>query len=266
MFYIRKPKINVQLEDYKDALYSSLLNEDWVYKAYNNETNIMQWLNTSNPVLTKKAINEYKKTKDIASLIKAKNQVCFSDQAIEMIFEAGKSKTNVKLAEMIFNKTSLYANATKYLFYEYCENTGEKLNATIMPFPKNIEETTKPISTFCIKNSDETIFYAELKERTLEISSDNKKFEQYFENRQKSKDIKKRFLQKEQLSDDNYKACVRDLINLKESPIPVAKCFLTSENCDFKILYRGNQTFSDQLCERTLTGCDIKVLSITKIK
>lgn len=266
MFYIRKPKIDVKLEDYKDALFSSLLNEDWVYKAYNNEANIMSWFNASNPIVAKKAINEYKKTKDIASLIKAKNQACFSEQAIEMIFDAGKSKTNLKLAEMIFERTSMYANSVKYLLYEYCENTGEKITATITPFPQNIDETTRPISTFQIKQADNTLTHAELKEKTVKFTSENNNYQKYFEARRNSKAIKKRFLHYEQISEQHYKECVRNLINLKESTIPTAKCFLTSENCSYKILYRGNQTYSDQSCEKTLMGNEIKVLSITKIK
>lgn len=266
MFYTNRSNLKVELNDYREALFSSLLSEDWVYKAYNEETNIINWLNSSNPILAKKAITEYKRNKDIAALIKAKNQVCFSEQAIEMIFEAGQSKTNIKLVEMIFNKTSSNANAVKFLLYEFCENTGSKLDASIQPYPRNIDETTRPISIFQIKTQENTVTYAELKEKTLKIISDNPFFSQYFETRKKSKDIKKRFLQTEQLSEKDYNKCVRDLINLKETEIPTNKCMLTSENCQYKILYRGNQTFSDQTCEKTLMGNNLKVLSITKIK
>ena len=66
MFHIRKPNLTISLEDYKEALFTSLLNEDWVGQAYTNEYNMMDWLAGTNPIIAKKAIKEYKKTKDIA--------------------------------------------------------------------------------------------------------------------------------------------------------------------------------------------------------
>lgn len=266
MFHIRKPNLTISLEDYKEALFTSLLNEDWVGQAYTNEYNMMDWLAGTNPIIAKKAIKEYKKTKDIASLIRAKNQVCFTEQALEMIFEAGKAKTNMKLAEIIYHKTSFYANITKNLLVEYCQNTADHLEAVITPYPRNIEETTRPIGMFQIKTSNSNILHVELSDKCLKVISENEKYKNYFEKRKKSKEIKKAFLKSEQITQETYKKAVRDLINLKETEIPTNKCYSSFENCEYKILYRSNQTVSDQYLERSLMGHNIKVLSITKIK
>jgi hypothetical protein len=269
MFYLRKPSIEINLVDYKDALFSSLRNEEWVDKAYNNETTMMEWFDPTNSLSAKKAINEYKKTKDIASLIKAKNKLCFSEQAMEIIFNAGKAQTNKKLAEIIFKKTETYANNLKYLLYEFCENTGTHLTAQITPFPNDLDDTVKPISQFKIKLNDEKTIITSISEKGLDIIENDSKIKNitaYFEERCKCKTIKKRYLKADQISESQYKKVVRNLINLKEYEVPVNLCYLTSENCMYKILYRGNQSISDQEKEISLANTNLKVLSITKLK
>lgn len=269
MFYLRKPSIEINLIDYKDALFSSLRNEEWVNKAYNNETTMMEWFDPSYSLSSRKAINEYKKTKDIASLIKAKNKLCFSEHAMDIIFNAGKAQTNKKLAEIIFKKTESYANNLKYLLFEFCENTGSHLNAQITPFPNDLDDTVKPISQFKIKLNDDKTIITSISEKSLDIIENNteiKDIKGYFEERSKSKTIKKRYLTASQVSESQYKKVVRNLINLKEYEVPANCCYLTSENCMYKILYRGNQSVSDQEKEISLTNANIKVLSITKLK
>jgi hypothetical protein len=269
MFYLRKPSIEVDLKDYKDALFSSLRNEEWVEKAYNDESTMIEWFDPSHSLSARKAISEYKKTKDIASLIRIKNKLCYNEQAMEIIFNAGKSQTNKKLAEIIFSKTESYANNMKYLLYEFCENTGSHITCTLTPFPDNIDETVKPINKFKIKLQDDQSITATVADKGLSIIENNtdlKNIQEYFENRIKSKTIKKRYVAENQIAEAQYKIVVRNLINLKEYEVPTNFCHLTSENCMYKILYKGNQTVSDQQKEMSLSGGNIKVLSITKLK
>jgi hypothetical protein len=42
MFYIRKPNLRVEISDYKEALFSSLRNENWIKNAYTEETNMLE--------------------------------------------------------------------------------------------------------------------------------------------------------------------------------------------------------------------------------
>lgn len=267
MFYIRKPNFKVEIDDYKEALFSSLKSEEWIRSAYTDEINMLEWLDKNNSIFNKKAINEYKKTKNITALFKAKSQVCLSELALEMIFHAGKASTNVKLVEMILNKTISNANTTKFLLHEYCEDTGDTFDGTITPFPQRIEDTIKPIDKFNIATNKNKLFKVTIKEKYLEINEgeDLEKLKSHFESRLKSKSIKKRYLKKSQLSETKYKNSIRDLINLKETVISCNHCHLISENCEYKILYRGNQTVSDETIEKTLLGNNLQILSITKI-
>ena len=269
MFYLRKPNIQIDFKDYKEALFSSLRCEEWVNKAYTDETTMLEWFDSNKSIKAKKAMNEYKKTKDIASLIRIKNQQCLSEQALEILFNAGKAKTNIKLAEIIYSKTEFYANTAKYLLYEYCENTGKNLNCTISPYPENMDDTTKPLNKFKISTESDKSIKISVSEKHLKIIENDSSYEDlqnYFETRCKSKHIKKRYLKSEQLSELDYKKANRELINLKETEIPCRACYLTSEGCEYKILYYGNQTVSDQMTEQTLLQNNIKVLSVAKIK
>lgn len=268
MFYLRKPNIKIDFKDYKDALFSSLRCEEWVHKAYTNESTMLEWFDTNNTVKAKKAINEYKKTKDLANLIRIKNQKCLSEQALDILFNAGKAKTNLRLAELIYEKTEYYANIAKYLLFEFCENTGQKIDAVIMPFPEDLDDTTKPLNKFKVCTQSDKIIKTTVGEKNLNILENNSSYQdlkKYFEDRLKTKKIKKRFLKLEQISESEYKKAIRELINLKEVEIPCKKCYLTSEDCAYKILYYGNQTVSDQINEQTLVKNNMKILSIAKI-
>lgn len=269
MFYMKKPNLQIKTEEYKEALYFSLKNEEWVSQAYKDERNMLEWIDSNNTVLAKKAVDEYKKTKDIAALIRVKNQMCFSEQAMEMIFEAGKAKTNLKLAEIIFNKTDLYASITKNLLFEYCENSGVSFNGTITPFPENVQSTIRPINKFKIETEEEGSFKVELRPKNLFVydnTTNLNNLKDYFEERCKSKNIKKRFLKAEQITSRQYSQAVRELVNLKETQIPSSLCYLTSEGCKYKILYRGNQTVSNEIVERSLLGNNLEILGIVELK
>lgn len=268
MFYLRKPNIQIDFNEYKDALFSSLRCEEWVHKAYTNETTMLEWFDTNNSVKAKKALNEYKKTKDLANLIRIKNKNCLSEQALEILFNAGKAKTNIRLAEIIYAKTEYYANITKLMLYEYCENTGKRMDAVIKPYPEDMEDTTKPLNKFAIHIENDKIIKSTVGDKhinILENLSSYQEIQDYFENRQKSKNIKKRYLKSDQLTEEYYKKANRELINLKQTSIPCSNCYLTSEGCAYKILYYGNQTVSDQITEQTLLKKNLKILSISKI-
>lgn len=249
------------MEEYKEAIKSSLYDEKWIYNLYKNKNTICEFLkpHLKNP---KKAFVEFLKTSELQPLLEGMKTTCLDEKAARIIFEAGKSETTIMIIENLIEKTENDAHIVKLLLNEYMNINGNFFDAEIKPFPENIDETTSFIRTFNIKTNNDT-FYVRIKDTGLDIAN-NTEINEYFDSRTKNKAIKKRYVHENDMTNQEYRNIVRKLISLKEAEIPCQKLHLNSNDCPYKVVYRGNQTVIDENKEIKICKENIKIRIISK--
>ncbi len=258
--------IDIDLSDYSEAIEKSLYDQDWVRHLYTDSENLMNVIKENNPNAESsiEAI-EFCNNPNIKTFANLRSKDLIDYNILETIMDAGNFESNIKFANRIKNKTIYNIELAKSLVNEYSANTREFFYGRIAPFPESVEDTWKPITTFklTLDNHDDIVIKIDKSKITTNNSHD--KFYNYFENRNKSKDIKRMYLNENQITKEQYKKCRKDLIVVKESKLYVTCASEKNETSKYKILYKGNQTLNHQNIEIALFNPYIKVYQIMEV-
>lgn len=259
---IKKPNLILDFNLYNDALKLCIHDDEWLQNAFNEKSNIIEFAKTFAYEEANRAANEFCYSNDVSSLLKHKKTKALTDQAVQFIFEQNSEDAKINLINKIRSRTYYNALAVKSLLEEYCENTRDIFNASILPHPESIHDTIKPIKKFGIQIDDKN-FVVNLNENSLNIFNRNEQFNQirkYFKTRMFDKQLQKAFVN---LSETQYNQIKNQLNFYKEVKIPSTKASLNEGNT--KIIFRKNQAFGvdDQIY--TINGDSIKALGILRM-
>lgn len=229
------------IEEYKNALQKSLYDESWIKNLYTDKDNIYEIFRCiSGPNYLKEA-SDFIRDPSVKKLILARNKKVLDEKLFSRIAEAGKAEQNAEYVEEIENITHSHAKKIEYLINEYSENSREFAEFTIKPYPENMADTWKPIKSFHItyENYEATI---SIEHNIIFAKSSNSLFEDYFKNRNYSKNIKRKYIKKEDVYNDEYNFTRKYLLKSKECFFTVDKLYHEASEDTYKLLYRGNQT------------------------
>lgn len=232
---------NFQFEEYKDALKKSLYDDNWIKNLYtdkDNVYNIFRYISTSNYI---KEASDFIREPSVKKLILARSQKVLDDKIFSRIAEAGQAEQNAEYVKEIEAITYENAKKLEYLINEFSENSRNFNEFNIKPQPENISDTWKPIKNFHVKYDDKEASVA-IEQNIVVVKSADKIIKEYFDNRNASKLIKRKYIKKSDLSLENYTAARKYLLRSKEYFINLSKAYHESTDNMYKILYRGNQT------------------------
>lgn len=256
--------IEIEYSEYHDALDKSLYDESWIQNLYKDKENIISFFKRLNETRYISFAANFIRNPDIKRVIVANNKNTLNNSIVEQILDAGKAKENKRKVEEIKSITNYYANITVALLNEYSNTTRDFINATIKPYPESIEDTWKPIKTFrLIRENDEMVIKITNKKVLVETFNDDIK--NYFNQRNISRDLKRGYLSKDQISESCLKNIRRQLLNLKEVIIPTNFCSTNKNDNNYKIIYKGNQTVEYNNEEVSISGENIKVYQILEV-
>jgi hypothetical protein len=254
---MKRNDIEIDFNNYNEALEKSLYDQDWVRNLYTDKENVCNLLEISNN--NPKIIAEINREKNIKSFIKAIKDDPNKYYIIERFMNAGSAEENNKFIQRIKNITEQKANIVKLLLNEYSFNTRNFIKGVMQPFPESINDTWKPITSFKIKTNDKKEFVLKIEEDIITTCDKDKNIKTYFESRNKNKNIKRCYANN--ISENEYNKIRRELLYLKECEINT-KYLTNEEDSKYKILFKGNQTVANNKYEVSVYNQNIKVLHI----
>ena len=135
------------------------------------------------------------------------------------------------------------AKKIEYLVNEFSENKRTFFECRLKPFPENISDTWKPIRSFKINyENNKTIISIE--QNIINVKSEDKIICEYFNQRNIDKTIKRKYINLQDMMQEEFEFAKKYLLRSKECFINVEKLYNESfDNC-YKTIYRGNQTVS----------------------
>ncbi len=257
--------IEIDYKEYNDAIEKSLFDESWIKNLYNDKENIISFFKILNEQRHLSFAADFIRYPNIKKIIMAKKDTEINNKLIEHMLNAGKAEENIIKINEIKSITNYYANITLSLFNEYSQLTRDFISGVIKPYPEQIEDTWKPIKCFRLITNEQEIVLKILNNKVL-CNSENKSFVEYFNNRNKSKDLKRGYLTENQISQKAVKNVKRELLNLKEITIPTNYNKINNDNAKYKIIYKGNQTVQYNMEEVSIGGDNLKIYQILELK
>jgi hypothetical protein len=257
--------LEIDYKEYNEALEKSLFDESWVKNLYYDKENIVNFFKRINETRYLSFAANFMRHPDIKRIVVAKSNCDINNRLVEQILDAGSAKENLRKVNEIKSITNYYANIVTSLLNEYSENTRNFINGVIKPYPENIEDTWKPIKSFRITTDDCQIAIKILNNK-ISCDNINENLHNYFDSRNKCKDLKRAYLKETQLSHINLKNIKRELLNLKEVQIPTNYCQIEKYDAKYKVVYKGNQTVKYEGEEVSISGNNIKIYQILELK
>jgi hypothetical protein len=230
-------------DEYDNALQKSLYDESWVFNLYKDKDNIydiFKLISNNNYI---KEASEFIREPSVKKLILAKSKKILDEKILSRICEAGKSEQNTEYVNEIKFITLVNAKKIEYLVNEFSENKRTFFECRLKPFPENISDTWKPIRSFKINyENNKTIISIE--QNIINVKSEDKIICEYFNQRNIDKTIKRKYINLQDMMQEEFEFAKKYLLRSKECFINVEKLYNESfDNC-YKTIYRGNQTVS----------------------
>lgn len=251
--------LEICLKDYYQALQKSLFDSEWIENLYTDKSNVLDFFEKVGTYNTIRNAVKFMETNKIKYLFDSCNRNILSPSAMEMLYEAGTANQNQKMIQALYEQTFYNANIVAALFNEYSEKQREFFDAKILPFPQSMEETWKPISKFKVGEIP-----VSLNENGLNVQITGR-IHDYFESRKQVKTLKKLYLPESMISNKEFQAVKRKLINFKFCEISTNFAYKESNSNKYKITIQGSQTVANDECEYNIMGKNIKILHICEV-
>lgn len=262
----KKPNFVVDFNLYHDALKTCIHDDDWLERAFSDKVNMLEFAKPLIKNQPNKVINEFFYTKDISTIIKnKKNQVLENNQLLYLL-NPDSEDAKIKLINDIKNKTSYYGQAVVGLLSEYCENTRDFFDATVIPHPSKMSETIRPIKKFGVVITEDKSIIMELTDKGAIIHNEGSQFsnlKNYLQNRANSKELISGFISQNYLSKDHFNNIATKLNFYKETEIPTFR--ISNVPSDYKVVLRKNKTFQLEENIMSLTGNNLHILAISRM-
>lgn len=262
----KKPNFVVNFNLYHDALKTCIHDDDWLEKAFSDKVNMLEFAKPFIKNQPTKVINEFFYTKDISTIFKNKNNQVLEENQLLYLFNRNSEEAKIKLINDIKNKTSYYGQAIVGLLSEYCENTRDFFDATIIPHPSKMSETIRPIKKFGVVITENKSLIMELTDKGALVHNDGSHFfglKKYLQNRFNSKELISGFVSRHDLSQESFNNITKKLNFYKEVEIPT--CKISSKTSDYKIVLRKNKTFQSDENIMSLSGNNLRILAISRM-
>lgn len=258
----RKANFVVDFNLYHDALKTCIHDDDWLQKAFSDKENIVEFAKQFVKTQPEKVVNEFCYSKDISTLLKNKKTKVLSENELLFLFDQNSEDTKINLINSIKNKTAYFGQATASLLREYCENTRDFFDATIIPHPSKMSETVRPVKKFGIVIEENKSLIFQLHDKGAVVLSEGTQFinlKKYLKNRYISKELIHGYLD---LNENTFKQLSNKLNFYKEVEIPRFK--ISNQKAEYKVVLRKNQTFTLDENIMSISGKNLKVLAICR--
>lgn len=240
-----KPVIKTKINEYKKMLKNNFLSSEWIKSCIKNE----EFINYHLEKLSLKEISLFNKNKNLSHLdfmtecrkFYKENPVpdffklFYNEQYIIEFFEYYK--------EYLLDETSKNANIVKMLISEMACKLIDNSSFEIYPNDYDSYLPNQKFKIICENN--EFVFHINNIDKKIILENCNiEKYNQYFEERNKNKELVKLFLKKEECNLNEFK---KNSLFLKKQYIPYNEFYLKpSKNC-FAIKCKANEVvFNDK--------------------
>lgn len=235
-----KPNIKIKINEYKKSLKNNFLSSDWINSCLKNE----EFLNYNLEKLNIKEISFFNKNK-----FKKENEFMlecrkfYKENCIPEFFKIYSNSENISsffenYKDFLFEETSRNADIARLLLNEMALNLKENISFEIQPFDNN---SFLPNFKFKVL-SEENNFVIEInKENKVIILHDclKNEYNDYFEKRNKSKELRKLYLKKEECK--NLEKNKKNTIFIRRQFIPYTEFYLKESKNNFSIKCYANE-------------------------